>query len=235
MHDIDRTQLEYSPELEDYEYEQYEQYEYGENEWNAEAGVFNEAEAMELAAELLGVNSEEELEQFLGDLIKKAGKAVGQFVKSPVGQQLGGLLKGAAKKALPMVGSAIGGYFGGDAGAKIGSQAASTAGRIFGLELEGLSPEDQEFEAAKSFVQFAGEAAKNAASAAPTANPKTIAQQAATAAARQLAPGLLAGAMAGANKMPAQAGKTCAACGRGGRATSGRWYRRGNKIVLLGA
>lgn len=235
MHDIDRTQLEYSPELEDYEYEQYEQFEYGDNEWNEETDVFSEAEAIELASELLGVNSEEELDQFLGNLIKKAGKAVGQFVKSPVGQQLGGLLKGAAKKALPMVGSAIGGYFGGDTGAKLGSQAASTAGRIFGLELEGLSQEDQEFEAAKSFVQFAGAAAKNAASAAPTANPKAIAQQAATAAARQLAPGLLAGAMGGAHNKPAPTGKPCPTCGRGGRSASGRWYRRGNKIVLLGA
>jgi hypothetical protein len=228
MHDIDRTQLEYSPELENYEYEQYE---YGETEWSAETGVFSEAQAMELAAELLEVSSEAELEQFLGDLIKKAGQAVGQFVKSPVGQQLGGLLKGAAKKALPMVGSAIGGYFGGPSGAQMGSQAASSMGQIFGLELEGLSLEDQEFEAAKSFVQFAGEAAKNAASAPQSANPKAIAQQAATVAARQLAPGLLAGTTA--TTAAATIGKPCAACGRG--ASSGRWIRRGNKIVLLGA
>jgi len=224
MHDLDRTQLEYSPELENYEYEQYE---YGETEWGAESGVFSEAETMELAAELLGVSSEAELDRFLGDLIKKAGRAVGQFVKSPVGQQIGGLLKGAAKQALPMVGSAIGGYFGGAGGAKIGSQAASTAGRIFGLELEGLSMEDQEFEAAKSFVQFAGEAAKNAASAPPTANPKAVAQAAMMTAARQLAPGLVSGAPA-----PTSGGSACPSCGRG---SSGRWYRRGNKIVLVGA
>ena len=178
----------------------------------------------------MGVSSEAELDRFLGDLIKKAGRAAGQFIKSPVGQQLGGLLKGAAKKALPMVGSAVGGYFGGDSGAKIGSQVASTAGRIFGLELEGLSMEDQEFEAAKSFVQFAGEAAKNAASAPQAANPKAIAQQAATAAARQLAPGLLTGTTA--TTAAATAGKPCPSCGRG---SSGRWMRRGNKIVLFGA
>lgn len=249
MHDIDRTQMEFSQELEDYEHEQYE---YGDNEWSTETGVFSDAQTMELAAELLEVNSEEELDQFLGDLIKKAGQTVGQFVKSPVGQQLGGLLKGAAKKALPMVGSAVGGYFGGSTGAKIGSQVASTAGRIFGLELEGLSMEDQEFEAAKSFVQFAAEAAKKAAVAPPTANPKAIARQAATAAARQLAPGLLAGAAAPTAAAP---GKTCATCGRpfapgqlagtaaaaarkyisaGGRGSGGQWYRRGNKIVLIG-
>ncbi|MEW5755932.1 MAG: hypothetical protein AB1810_06470 [Pseudomonadota bacterium] len=224
MHDIDRTQMEYSSELETYE-----QFEFGETQWGAETGVFGEAEAMELAAELLEVTSEGELDRFLGNLISKAGQAVGQFVKSPVGQQLGGLLKGAAKKALPMVGSAIGGYFGGEGGAQIGSKVASTAGRIFGLELEGLSQEDQEYETAKSFVRFAGEAAKNAASAPPSANPKAVAQSAVMAAARQLAPGLIGGASA---VTPVTSGKPCPTCGRG---ATGRWMRRGNKIVLYGA
>lgn len=223
MHNIDRTQMEYSPEMEAYEQEQFE---YGETEWGGETGVFNETEAMELASELLGVTSEGELDRFLGDLIRKAGQAVGQFVKSPVGQQLGGFLKGAAKKALPMVGSAVGGYFGGPSGAQMGSQVASTASQIFGLELEGLSQEDQEFEAAKSFVHFAGEAAKNAASAPPTADPKAVAQSAAMAAARQLAPGLLGSIPA------ATPGRACPSCGSG---SSGRWIRRGNKIVLFGA
>lgn len=221
MHDIDRTQMEYSPEMETYEGEQFE---YAEGEWEGETGVFSEAEAMELAAELLGVSSEGELDQFLGGLIKKAGSALGKFVKSPVGQQLGGLLKGAAKKTLPMIGSAVGGYFGGPSGARMGSQVASTAGRIFGLELEGLSQEDQEFEAAKSFVRFAGEAVKNAALASPGANPRAIAQSAATAAARQFAPGLIGGAAAGGRRLSASI-----------RASSGRWIRRGNKIIILGA
>ncbi len=232
MHDIDRTQMEYSPEMEAYDMEEefeqeeeQEQFEYGETEWGAETGVFSEADEMQLAAELLEVTSEDELDRFLGGLIKKAGGAIGQFVKSPVGQQLGGLLKGAAKKALPMVGSAVGGYFGGSSGARIGGQAASTAGRIFGLELEGLSQEDQEFEAAKGFVRFAGEAVKNAASSRPMPNPRAAAQAATMAAARQLAPGLI-------GKSPAYASSSSPV---GGRANSGRWIRRGNKIVLYGA
>lgn len=229
MHDIDRTQLEAGHELESYEHEQYEYGEYGEAEWGGETGVFSEAQAMELAAELLEVSSEEELDRFLGSLIKKAGQAAGRFVKSPVGQQLGGLLKGAAKQALPMVGSAIGGYFGGTSGAKIGSQVASTAGRIFGLELEGLSLEDQEYEAAKSFVQFAGTAAKNAARSSSAANPRAVAQSAITAAARQLAPGLVRGAPA---VTPGSSGSACPSCGRG--AMSGRWLRKGSKIILFG-
>lgn len=227
MHDIDRNQLEDSAELENYEYELYED---GEGEWNAETDVFSETQAMELAAGLLEVSSEDELDRFLGDLIKKAGRAAGQFVKSPVGKQLGGLLKGAAKKALPMVGRAVGGYFGGERGAKIGSQVASTAGRIFGLELEGLSQEDQEYETAKSFVQFAGTAAKNAALASPSANPRTVAQSAVQTAARQLAPGLL---RAGPAAIPGSgANAVCPTCGSGAR--SGRWMRRGRKIILFG-
>lgn len=233
MHDIDRTQLESTHELENYQQEQYEYGElgeYGEAEWSGESGTFNEAETMELAAELLEVSNEAELDRFLGNLIKRVGQAAGQFIKSPVGQQLGGLLKGAAKQALPMVGSAIGGYFGGSGGAKIGSQVASTAGRIFGLELEGLSHEDQEYEAAKSFVQFAGTAAKNAALSPQTTNPKTIAQSAVVAAARQFAPGLVSGAP---SVVPGASSSTCSSCGRG--AMSGRWMRRGNKIILFGA
>ncbi|HMW19404.1 MAG TPA: hypothetical protein PKD88_00185 [Nitrosomonas sp.] len=228
MHDIDRTQLESNPALENYEQEQYEYGEfgeYGETEWSGEAGIFNESQAMELAAELLEVSSEEELDRFLGGLIKKAGQVAGKFIKSPVGQQLGGLLKGAAKQALPMVGSAIGGYFGGGSGAKIGSQVASTAGRIFGLELEGLSHEDQEYEAAKRFVQFAGTAAKNVALSPQAVNPKAVAQSAVAAAARQLAPGLV-------RNNPVVTSGPCSACGRG--TMSGRWVRRGSKIILLG-
>ena len=103
MHDIDRTLIGYNPETELMP----EAFEYGEAEWpgeTGETGVFSENEEMELAAELLGVASEQELDRFLGGLIKKASQAVGKFVKSPTGQALGGILKGAAKQALPVVG-----------------------------------------------------------------------------------------------------------------------------------
>ena len=87
-------------------------------------GVFGEAEVTQMASELMEVQSEAELEQFLGDLIKKAGSAVGSFIKSPTGQALGGLLKSAAKQVLPMAGSALGGLVGGDTGAQLGSQSS---------------------------------------------------------------------------------------------------------------
>jgi len=83
MHDIDRTQLEMTPEMEGYEFEQFEAEQFGMGETGA---VFNEVEEMELASELLGVSNEQELDRFLGDLIKKVGHAVGQVVRSPIGQ-----------------------------------------------------------------------------------------------------------------------------------------------------
>lgn len=155
---------------------------------------FNETEEMELAAELLSIANEEELEQFLGGLIKRAGSAVGSFVRSPVGQALGGVLKDAARQALPIVGGAIGTAIGGQSGGRVGQQLASHAGRVFGLELEGLSGEDQEFEVARRFVRFAGAAAGRAAVAPRGGAPRQTAHAAALGAARRYAPGLLRGA-----------------------------------------
>lgn len=221
MHDLDRTQMEFTPEFSGY---QSEEFEFGEAEWSPEAGSLTEAEEMELAGELLGVASEAELDRFLGNLLSKATKAVGSFVRSPVGQAVGGVLKGVAKKALPLAGGAIGSYFGGPLGAKIGSGLANAAGSALGLEAEALAPEDREFEGAKQFVRLAANTAAKAATAPPTADPRAIAQSAAVAAARQLAPGLVSGV--------APAASTVAAAGRG---QSGRWIRRGNKIVLYGA
>lgn len=215
MHDTDRTQLEYSNE----------QFEFGENEWSPE-GTFNENEEAELAAELLSVSNEGELDRFLGDLVSRATQAVGSFVRSPAGQAVGGVLKGVAKKALPMAGTAIGSYFGGPLGAKIGAGVANAASSALGLEGE-MAGEDRELEGAKQFVRIAGQTAATAAAAPPGANPRAVAQQAALSAAMQHAPGLLTGGAAA----PPTAPQIAAASG----ARSGRWLRRGNKIVLYGA
>lgn len=216
MHDFDGTQKEHDSEMGTFESEQFE---YGETGWSGE--VFGEAELMELAAELLEVRDEAELDRFLGDLIKKAGRAIGSVVRSPVGQAVGGILKGAAKKALPLAGAALGGWVGGPLGAKVGSGLASMAGQALGLELEGLSQEDREFEAAKQFVRFAGETVKKAASAPPSVAPPTVAQRAAVSAAQQHAPGLLRGA---AGTIPP---------GIAGRARTGRWIRRGRNVIIV--
>ena len=86
-------------------------------------------------------------------------------------------------------------------------------GRRLGLELEGLSPEDQEFEVARRVVRLAGDAAVKAAAAPPSAPAGKVVNKAIAAAAKKHAPGL---------------------AGPGGR-RSGRWIRRGRRIIVLGA
>jgi hypothetical protein len=206
MHDLDRTFME----LENAEAESGE----------AESGeVFSETELQELAAELLSVSNEQELEGFLGDLIKKAGSAIGAAVRSPVGQALGGVLKSVAKQALPVAGAALGNLIVPGVGGAIGGKLASAAGSMFGLELEGLSQEDREFEVAKQFVRLAGDATTHAVQGAQQG--QSVAQavkEAVTSAAQKFAPGLLQ-----------QQG-----AGVGNHKQHGRWIRKGHTIVLLG-
>jgi hypothetical protein len=250
MHDIDRTSLEFGQQESAFESGQFGEYgqqgefgqsgesEFGQGEWSGqgEAEVIGEAEQVELAAELLSVSNEAELEQFLGSLISKVGQFAGQAIRSPIGQALIPVLKSAAGKALPMAAGALGGYFGGPLGAKIGTGLANAAGQALGLEAEALSNEDREFEGAKQFVKLAAESVKNAASAAPGSDPRTIAQQAVITAAQKLAPGLV-----GAGKQGNGAGQG-APGGKGGqqmavtsgRHNSGRWVRKGKVIVVLG-
>lgn len=219
MHNIDRTNLEstYGEYTGEYGYQQ-ETF----GEYNQE-GPFSEVEEMELASELLTIQNEDELEQFLGKLIKKASG----FIKSPIGQQLTGALKGVVKTALPTLGGMAGNFILPGIGGQIGSKLASAAGSMFGLELEGLSYEDQEFEVAKQVVRLTGAAATSAAQAPPSAQPAQVAQTALTSAAQQFAPGLLRPGT-GAATRPAQTNGRC------NHKNSGRWIRRGNGIILLG-
>jgi hypothetical protein len=212
MHDIDRTQLEsqgfgFLPEGP------------GQEMASQEVGTLesplNENQEVELASQFLEISNEQELEQFLGNVLK----TVGRFARSDTGQALGGILKDAARQALPIVGGAIGQRIAPGRGQAIGADLATQAGQLFGLELEGLSAEDREFEAARQFVRFAGAAVKQATTAPPTAPPATVASTAATAAARTYAPGLLARLQGRSSLMWPR---------------SGRWMRRGKTIVLFG-
>ncbi|UYZ64296.1 hypothetical protein [Hymenobacter weizhouensis] len=166
--------------------EQYEQYELGEE--------LNETQEMELAHELLEVTNEQELNMFLGKLIKGAGSAIRNFANSPIGRGIGGALKTVAKTALPVAGTALGTFVGGPIGGMIGGKLGSAASNLFELELEGLSPEDQEFETARAFVRFANSAARRGAGLQrqrPGLPPQAAVRTALGQAARRHAPGLL--------------------------------------------
>jgi hypothetical protein len=263
--------------------------EYG--ELGGAAGLLSEAQEVGLASELLEITNEAELEQFLGGLISKIGKAAGGFIKSPVGQALGGILKGVAKKALPMVGGALGSMIAPGVGTALGSQLGSAASNLFELELESMPQEEAEFEVAKRLVGLTAAAASHAAQAPAGANPRAVARDAVAQAAREYAPGLarqmmqrsgrVAGANgrtrpgsrgAGARRAPQRAGQPGMRPGAGRgpgwgyggfadvtstepppddwdadgygsfppddadgtRSMTGRWVRRGHRIILLG-
>lgn len=179
----------------------------------------------ELANQLLEIASEEELDHFLVDLISSAAPAVRSFASSDAGRAVGGVLKSAAKTALPQLGQMVGNAFMPGAGGAIGQRAGQWFGDRFELapETEGMSAEDREFETARSFVRFAEEAAQRTAAAADRMPPAAAAKRAATAAAQHHMPGLLRPTPGG----PGTSGVS--------PATEGRWVRRGQRIVVLGA
>jgi hypothetical protein len=270
MHDVDRTQLEYSSEISEYgEFSENSSgpMEFGESgtvldavtgegegsNWETGYGESSIGEIMEdeLASELLEISNEAELDHFLGSLISKATKGVGRFMSSSAGKALGGILKQVAKKVLPIAGGALGTFVGGPAGAALGGKLASMAGDAFGLEAEGLSPEDRDFEVAKRYVRFAHDAARRVADAPPRIHPSAAARMAVIESAKRHAPGLLAPVNSGSsrpvyrpdrpypavNQVPYdQTQPTCPGCssGQGLRGRQGRWIRRGRHIVLLG-
>jgi hypothetical protein len=214
MHDLDHTTMEISDEADGFEFGEEPEYT-GEGE-----SPFNQEQEEQLAAELLEINDEQELDQFLGSLFKKVRGFVGSALRSPLLRPLGGFLKGAIKKALPIAGGALGSMFVPGIGGQIGSRLASGAGSLLGLEFEGLAPEDQEFEVAKRLVRMAGTAMQNAAQS-TGADPQSAAKSAVISAAQAHLPGLL----------QQQHGMT----GRHRhRPRSGRWYRRNRMIVLVG-
>jgi hypothetical protein len=146
------------------------------------------------AAELLERIDDGELEAYLVELIDRAGAPPDRSVRRALASTLGH----AARRVF-----------------RYGSTTpAAVASRIFGLELEGLSQEDQTFEIARHFVRFASDAAHRAGRIERTGSPVPDARRALTSAARVLAPGLL----------PASAGKD---------RSTGVWFRRANELVVV--
>jgi uncharacterized protein (DUF697 family) len=246
MHDLDRTQNYYESEFDPEMFEFADEGEFGdeyEGEYGYEAeGPLDEVEEMESAAQMLEITDEAELDQFLGSLFKKVSRGAGKFLKSDIGRTLGGVLKGVAKTALPVAGGAIGSFIAPGVGTAFGSKVGSAASGFFGLELEGLSPQDQEYEVARRFVRFATAAAKKAHQLQSLLPADAAARKAVLEAAQKHAPGLLQAlggfqqALGGLNFEAGPQGMPAPSNG-GGQAQSGRsgrWVRRGRKIILLG-
>ena len=187
-----------------------------------EGGGLSEEEQMDLASQLMELETEEEFENFLGDVISKGLKAVGGFIDLPTGQAVGSALKDAAKTLLPVAGQAIGGYLGGGPGEQIGGALGSAASNLFEAEAEA---EEQEWEAANVFVRVALDTINNAADAPRNADPHDVARHAVARAMRKHAPGA-ARAWFRHHEGAARHGMR--------RHRTGHWVREGHTIVVHG-
>ena len=193
---------------------------------------FGEMQEMEMAAELLEIQSEAELDQFLEKLKKRASRGLKKFARSATGRAIGAMLKGIAKKALPIATKMAGTYFGGPAGGMIGSKLGGMAANLFEMELEGLSQEDREFEVARRFVLLSKAAVKHAIGQPANVNPRIAARTAITKAAQRYAPGLVRNTSQ--PSAPTQSNVAITAAIPANVSQSGRWFRKGNSIVLAG-
>jgi uncharacterized protein (DUF697 family) len=181
--------------------------------------VFSEEEELQLAMELLEVASEEELEQFLGNVFKSVWKGVRKVgsTLAKVAKPLGGALKAVAKTALPFVGGALGSMIPiPGVGTALGSALGRAASNALELEMEdevqGEAPADRELALARRFVRIAGQAAHMASEGDGSAR---AVESALTRALHQQLPHFRSAA-------PQQ------------EEESGRWRRRGNRIVVMG-
>jgi len=181
--------------------------------------------SLALAAELLEVDSEDELADFLFRLIGQAATTTHAPLSASAAHALKWALvdglRQAAHAALPLGHGALSVPII-DALGRSGDRTLKLhAARVFGLELEGLSPEDKEFELSQHFVHFADAAARAAlddaawAVAGPSVQlhqrARQVAQTALVQAARRHAPGLL--------KRSVRAG--------------GTWRRHGGRITVF--
>ena len=180
----------------------------------SERGLFDESQELEWASRLLEVANEQQLDHFLHDMIREAGTAAGPALHPSDAQAIAGVLKQAVHEILP-ASTHRGAPMQSSVGGRLGSGLSSLAGQVLGLELEGLSSEDREFEAVKQFVRFAGQTVKNALEAAPGTDSHHNAHRAATDAAQVYAPGLFA-------ESPHAPGN------------SGRWVACHDRIILFG-
>jgi hypothetical protein len=147
------------------------------------------ARSVERAAELLDVINEAELEGLLGRLVAETARNAGGRLPADTGRALVAVLRRTAERTLPTLATALGDQPEPTGGA--GPSAADTAARVYGLELEGMSAEDRDFEIARQFLRFA-EATTARAARAPAQAPAAAAVDAAvTGAGRELAPGLV--------------------------------------------
>jgi hypothetical protein len=173
------------------------------------------SEGIEDASALLDVTNETELREYLGGLVADVvGRSGGRLSASTGRALVDGLVK-TAEQTVPTLSIVL--EVGMVPVSPRGASPAAMAARVYGLELEGMSAEDRDYEIARQFVRFA-QAATTEAAHPQAALPDAPAVNAAfAAAAREFAPGLLP------PRDTISPGPV-----------SGPWTRTGNTLVLHG-
>jgi hypothetical protein len=159
-----------------------------EGEWDHDE---DEAMELEFATRLLDVGGEDEIERFVADLVHSTVGGRAGFAHAREGRQISGILHQAARKVQPILSRGRDRPIGWGTGNELVDPVVPAAKRYFGVSLEGLSPEDQEFEFARSFVRFARKAIGETERRSGTGPPGRVAHHAAMETAEQLAPGLI--------------------------------------------
>jgi hypothetical protein len=198
-----------------------------------ESDTLSEGEELELAMELLSVSSEQELDQFLGSLMKTVGrglKSAGKFVSTKVLPVVGPALKQIAKVALPIAGGALGSFIPiPGVGTMIGRTLGQAAANALEMETAGMEPEQADLEKARRFVRIAASAIADASTAlrampfAPgSPRARQVAASAVSNAVRRYIPSVASAAVRQPGIVPAHGG-------------AGTWRRHGNSLVIEGA
>jgi hypothetical protein len=210
MHDLDRQQLE--------------QYEdegvFGESGIGEIGSELTETQELALAGELLEVSSEDELEEFLGDLWDRTKAAAGQFYNSDAVQSSLPTLKAVGRKVLPIAAGKLADYAWAGSGDIVKAGAEGLADQWLKEELEGMSAEDRELALARRYIRFAHDALERAARTPQRVPSRVAGQIAVTDAARTNLPGLVP-------FLPQLSGGS-----DDGDPTAGRWIRRGSTIEI---
>jgi len=230
MHDLDRQQLEQNEQqrlLGEYA-----------------IGELTETQEMELASQFLEITSEAELEEFLGDLFKRATAAAGDafaaagraYNSDLVQKSVIPALRSAARDFGPTAVGSVSNYLLPGTGALVAARAQQvadrrladpmpTADQVLKEELEGLSGEDREFEIARRYIRFAIDALQRALQAPPRVPKPVAAEIAVSEAARTHVPGLVP-------FVPQLVREASSDAGSNGGADGGRWFRQGSSIVV---
>lgn len=191
----------------------------------------NEMYETEMAQRLLNVQSEEELNHFLGGLVSMGLQGARALYNSPVGQSLKNQLvsgtKALARRVLPTVASKVGGYFGGSTGARWGQQLGNWAANRYLNEYEAEMEYEAELSNAHRIVRVARQSSLLIAQRARSGQPisrhsvKSIIMKVA----RQYFPEL---------SREVQREQAADDDSNSGVPEQGTWYRQGNQIIITG-